>query len=33
MSNLGITLIIISIVFTVGAYFLHKNTPKPRKHH
>jgi len=33
MSNLGITLIVMSIVFIVGAYILNKNTPKPHKLH
>jgi len=33
MSNLGILLSVIGVVFTIGAYFLHKNTPKPSKHH
>ena len=33
MSNLGITLSVISIIFTLGALILHKNTPKPNNHH
>jgi len=33
MSNLGITLTIMSVIFIIGAYFLNKNTPKPHKHH
>jgi hypothetical protein len=33
MSNLGITLSVISIIFMLGALVLHKNTPKPNKHH
>jgi len=33
MSNLGITLTIISIFFVIGAYFLNKHTPKTDKHH
>ncbi len=33
MSNLGITLSIISIIFIIGAFILYKNTPKTSKHH
>jgi len=33
MSNLGITLSVMSIIFTIGAIILYKNTPKISKHH
>ena len=32
MSNLGITLSIISVIFIIGAFTLYKNTPKQHKH-
>ncbi len=33
MSNVGIVLTILSIIFTVSAIILYKNTPKISKHH
>ena len=33
MSNLGITLSIISIIFMIGALILYKNTPKAKNNH
>ena len=33
MSNAGITLTIIGIIFMIGAIVLHKNTPKTKQHH
>jgi hypothetical protein len=32
MSDVGMVLTIMSIIFTIGAFFLYKNTPKPNKH-
>lgn len=33
MSNVGIVLLVMSIIALVSAYFLYKNTPKVNNHH